>query len=306
MKKIVIAIILTLTFLGQTFACLNGKSMALKNGLGIYVDARGKVPYGHKYLTDDFEKEVNVIDSFYKATKDLDYLSDKGILLILLKRYNEAIDLYLKIEKLEPSRYSTASNIGTAYELAGQNKDALKWIKRAVEIDPTSHNSSEWIHVNILKAKIKGEQYYTTDFLLNTHFGSGDEPYSGLPEDELSILHNALYYQLNERVSFLKSRDVLVAQLLFDLGNIAFELGRYDDAKLDYEQAQKYGFIGDLIDARIEASIRMAESKKRNTSVNKKTKSVDWSNAIFQFLKPAVVLVLIWALLFFIYKRYKK
>ena len=87
---------------------------------------------------------------------DLDYLSDKGFVLIISGRYSEAIDLYLQIEKLEPNRYSTASNIGTAYEMIGENEKALHWIKRAVAIDPASHDNSEWIHVNILEAKIHG------------------------------------------------------------------------------------------------------------------------------------------------------
>jgi hypothetical protein len=310
MKKIAVAIVITLSFICQTFACLNGESMVLKHGLGLYVDDRGKVPRGHHYLTRDFQRELKVIDSFYKATKDLDYLSDKGLLLILSKKYDEAIKLYLKIEKLEPNRYSTASNIGTAYELAGQNENALQWIKRAVEIDPTSHLNSEWLHVKILQAKIKGELSYNSDFLLNTHFGSGNEPVSGLQEDELTALHDALYYQLNERVSFIKPKDELVAQLLFDLGNCAFEMGNYQDAKLDYEQAQNYGFIGDLIDMRIEESVRLAEIGEGNTTpkktVDKKAKPVNWSIAIMQLLRPAIVIALIWTLIWFLLKRARR
>jgi len=157
MKQILITIILTLLFFGKTLACLNGDSKVLKDGTFLYEDREGNVPYGHDFYKDDFESGIKQLDSLYIATKDIDYLSDKGLLLILLERYEEAIKLYLEIEKIKPNRYSTASNIGTAYELIGQNENALKWIKKSVELDPKSHNNSEWKTVKILKPKNKRE-----------------------------------------------------------------------------------------------------------------------------------------------------
>lgn len=253
MKKILIAFALIFFFLCKSFACLNGETTVLKDGTFLYMNQREKVPYGHTNMFEvkSLNKSLKKLDGLYKKTKDLDYLSDKGLILILLKKYDEAIKLYIEIEEKEPNRYSTASNLGTAYELAGQNENALKWIKRAVEIDPTSHDNSEWLHVKILEAKIKGELYYNSDFLLNMAFGSGDEPISGLKDSALQNMHDALYYQLNERVSFIKPKDELVAELLFDLGNFALELGHYENARHDYEQAKKYGYEGDLIDVRM-------------------------------------------------------
>jgi tetratricopeptide (TPR) repeat protein len=261
MKKILLSFALTFIYLLKSFACLNGETTRLKNGTFLYMDRREKVPYGHMYMSEKeaLNESLKELGGLYKTTKDLDYLSDKGLILILLKKYDEAIKLYLEIEKKEPGRYSTASNIGTAYELAGQNENALKWIKRAVEIDPTSHDNSEWLHVKILEAKIKGEQYYNSDFLLNLRFGSGDEPISGLKDPALQKLHDAMYYQLNERVSFIKTKDDLIAELLFDLGNAALELGNYDDAVHDYELAQRYGYVGDLIDVRMAMAQRLQD-----------------------------------------------
>ncbi len=143
MKQILTTAILTLLFLNQVYACLNGDSKILKDGTYLYEDREGNVPYGHFFINEpDFKNGLTQLDSLYKATKDLDYLSDKGLLLILLKRYKEAIKLYLEIEKIQPNRYSTASNIGTAYELNGDNENALKWIQKAVQVDHTSHKNS--------------------------------------------------------------------------------------------------------------------------------------------------------------------
>lgn len=251
-------LVLIIVAMDATFACLNGESKALKSGLPIYEDQEGLVPYGHDFFNNQTElnAELKKLDSLYHATNDLDYLSDKGIVLILLGQYERAIELYLEIEKVEPNRYSTASNIGTAYELIGQNENALKWIIKSIEIDSSSHYNSEWIHARILEAKIKGEQFQTTEFLLKTSFGSGDAPDSEMSKDELKRLHLALYFQLNERMSFVKPNDKIVAQLLFDLGNIAFLRGYYAVALEDYRLAKKYGMGGELIEMRIDRATK--------------------------------------------------
>ncbi len=272
MKPIWITTILSAVILSKAFACLNVETRDLSNGIFLYHDREGNVPYGHIFHLGDFESVIPELDSLYKATKDLDYLSDKGLLLILLERYEEAIELYLEIEKIEPNRYSTASNIGTAYELFGQNENALKWIKKSVELDSNSHHKSEWIHVNILKAKIKGEEFYTTNFLLNTDFGSDTLPISDLTKQQLKDLSMALFFQLNERVSFVKPKEKIVSQLLFDLGNIAFLLGNYMEAIADYEQANLYGFEGPLIEQRIEKAKFFSHKRRMET---KETESMN-------------------------------
>lgn len=302
MKRILLVGILTLFFFNKTFACLNGESKILKDGTYLFQDGEGNVPYGHNFFTGGFENGIKQLDSLYKLTKDIDYLTDKGLLLILLKRYDEAVKLYLEIERLRPNRYSTASNIGTAYELLGQNEKALEWIKRAVEINPKSHKNSEWIHVNILKAKLKGQEFYTTNFLLNTDFGLGTNPTTKLINDELQKLSDALYYQLNERVSFVEPRDKIVAQLLFDLGNIAFLQNNFFDAMADYEQAKKYGFTGQLIEQRIkEAEIR---TKKPKSTI--KTEIVRPKNTYLIYGFWIIGTTLLAILLLLIYRRRKK
>ncbi len=258
MKKIFIAV-LTVLSLSRTLACINGETKVLKDGTFLYEDAEGNVPYGHNFYIDEFEKGIKQLDSLYQATKDIDYLSDKGI---LLKRYDDAINLYLEIEKEQPNRYSTASNIGTAYELTGQNEQALKWIKRSVEIDSQSHKNSEWIHLRILEAKIKGEQFYNTRFLLGTDFGSALNPISTKSGADLKKMSTELYYQLNERISFVNPKEKIVAQLLFDLGNIAFLLGNYYEALEDYRLAKEYGFTEPLMEERVNEAGRLLKSDR--------------------------------------------
>lgn len=261
MKKIGLLIIITLTLGYEVFSCLNGDSKFLKDGTFLFIDREGNVPYGHHFEIQDFNKGIDQLDSLFKATNDIDYLSDKGLLLILTTKYEEAIKVYQKIESIQPNRYSTASNIGTAYELIGENKKALEWIKKAVKIDSNSHHNSEWIHVKILEAKINGEQLHTTQFLLNTQFGNKITPESKLNNNQLYHLSQALYYQLNERVSFVKPKEKIVAQLLFDLGNLAFLQKDYYDAKEDFKLAKEYGLATDLLESRIKEIERIIKLK---------------------------------------------
>ncbi len=165
------------------------------------------------------DNDLKKIDSLFAVKPDADLLSDKGLILILQRKYQQAIDLYLGVEKKYPNRYSTASNIGTAYELIGDNENALKWISKALVLNPDSHNKSEWIHQNILKIKLKQLQL-SSESLINRDFGNEDFPVSTLSKEDLNSLKNQLYFQLNERRSFIQPKDEIMAQLLFDYGNI--------------------------------------------------------------------------------------
>lgn len=242
---------LLIIFFQSLFACLNGDSYLLKNHEYLYMDHESNIPQRHTFFTSRFDENIKELDSLYHIQKDLDFLSDKGLILILQKKYQEAINLYLEIEKIQPNRYSTASNIGTAYELMGDNQNALKWIKKSVEIKPESHFSSEWIHVAILEAKINGNAWVNSDSLIKTNFGTNRKPTSNLSQDELNALSKALYFQLKERMSLITQKDPIVAQLLFDLGNIYYLKGQTSDALGTYQYAKIYGFQSELIYQRI-------------------------------------------------------
>lgn len=252
MKKYLLSLVFGFILSTPSFACLNGDTLELTDGSMLYQDYEGFVPYGHRFRDNEGLNEILLsLEKGYKETKDLNYLSDKGLILIIQGKYQEAIGLYKRIEKLEPNRYSTASNIGTAYELIGNNSEALKWIEKAVEINPNSHYGSEWIHVNILKAKIKGDKYITSNFLIGKDFGNKKNPLSDLSKEQLYVLRKQIYYQLNERVSFVKPKDKIVAQLLFDLGNVSYLLGDKEDAVEDYKIAKEYGFDQPILKERL-------------------------------------------------------
>jgi len=252
MKKIALVILLMTGFILNTVACINNVT-ELEDGTvitndNIYYD----VPYGHVFLKDKFPSALKRMDNLWKATNNIEYYSDYGLILILQGKYEEAKKVYIDIEKLKPGRYETASNLGTVYELLGNNKNALKWIKKAIGLYAKSHDDSEWLHAKILEAKIKGDAFITSDFLLNTNFGIDTIPQSKLTENELKKLKATLVYQLNERMTFIKPENKIMALLLFDLGNVLALLESQANAAAVYDLANEYGYSDSLLGIRLD------------------------------------------------------
>ncbi|WP_291151496.1 tetratricopeptide repeat protein [Flavobacterium sp. UBA7680] len=267
-KAFVIVLIL-ISFKG--FACLNGDTKVLKNGVQVYIDFRGLVPHGHNFFTKEFPELIIELDKLYKKTNDIDYLSDKGYLLIVQGKYQEALKLYLDIEKIKPNRYSTASNLGTLYELMGENEKAYQWIEKSIEINPKSHKGSEWLHLRILEAKVKKIENVTGEFLINESFGKDAFPKTDLSKKELEKLAQSIYYQVNERISFIKPKDKIISVLLFELGNAVKIIGENENATRIYNLAKEYGFQDELINRRLTSYFqgKVYNIKKENQEKNK-------------------------------------
>ena len=164
---------------------------------------------------------------------------------------NAAVQILEEIERTNPGLYRTASNLGTAYELAGDPKKALEWIRRGIERNPESHESSEWLHVTILEKKVSGTEISKEPgaSLLGLNFSNDSKPMlpttfpAGNSGDPLTLdqVEAALKYQLRERLQFVNPPDEIVASLLFDLGNIiALKPEGIGMAQGTYELASNY------------------------------------------------------------------
>ena len=295
----------------SSFGCLNGKTLLLKNGTLLYSDIEHlNIPKGHDFFKKDFDGLIKDLRKRYSETKDIDYLSDIGVVLIIQKKYDEAIKIYNDIEKIKPNRYSTASNLGTLYELIGDNVNALKWIEKSVKINPISHNSSEWIHVNILKAKVNN-LIFSSHNIINNDFSFESLPKSDLKQEGLESLRNQIYFQLNERISFIKEKDKSIAVLLFDLANIDFLLGKKDSQYKElYKMAIDYGFDKKFIEDRLKAIEKHELSNKANNLerenkkvISKKLRDRKNNTNYILFLSLLTTLSII---LYFLFKKFKK
>jgi tetratricopeptide (TPR) repeat protein len=239
---------------GQLGLCCINEYRTLLNGKLEFTAADNAAPFGRfsqenkAYLLQQLHKA----DSIYKATGKIEDYSDYGAMLVYNGQYLQAKALFIEIESKKPGLYATASNLGTTYELLGQNDSALFWISKAIKINPNSHEGSEWIHLKILEAKIKSngdDKYFLTHNLLSLDFGDSEKPVNKKNIDLLQ-LRSQLYHQLNERMSFIKPQDQIVGQLLFDLGNVNAMTMDVKSGLQVYEVAKKYGFNSDLLTKR--------------------------------------------------------
>jgi tetratricopeptide (TPR) repeat protein len=172
--------------------------------------------------------------------------SDYSVALMYLGKANEAVELLEQLEKEKAGQYFVAANLGTAYELAGKNEQALQWINEGIRRNPHSHEGTEWLHVKILEAKIaqqKDSRYFESHSVLNLrpeqieeNLVLGDQK---LPQAQVA---QAISYQLGERLKFVKPPDAGVASLLFDYAAIEAATATLESAKRILQMAVEYGY----------------------------------------------------------------
>lgn len=177
----------------------------------------------------------------------IDNEEDKAVILLLKGEYENAIESLLKLNNIYPNKYSIASNLGTTYELNGENEKALQWIKEGIKRDTKSHYGTEWLHVYILKMKIKLNK--EPNFLQHNRMIPLQKSFTA--EDSILIdnhshtivqLKKALNYQLQERIVFVKPKEAIVADLFFTLAQIEAKTKSIEDAMGYLELAELYGF----------------------------------------------------------------
>jgi tetratricopeptide (TPR) repeat protein len=190
----------------------------------------------------------------------LDDRNNYAVGLVYLGRAEEAIQLLNALEKEKPGEYATAANLGTAYELAGKNEEALHWIQEGIRRDPMSHRGSEWVHVAILQAKLafqKDPGYLETQGVIPL-----EALLSQKPDDIFRTSDRAgkireevlddIVYQLRERLQFVRSKDPVVAQLLFELGRLQEVSVTLEMANRIFRMAEDFGYPSTKIQPMIE------------------------------------------------------
>lgn len=202
---------------------------------------KGSYGYWHHGF---FDPSLNVRkDSLKKVGLDkLDYkgLSDYAVLELKIGDRKKALELMEQLYAKYPQEYNIVANLGTAYEVTGNNEKALELLKKAVAINPRSHHGSEWIHIGILEQKLAGKEY---DQVINLGIKDfpqwlNDKSYVFTrPADSLKI---QIAYQLHERIGFIDAPDSVIGQLVLDFADIVAKTETKDTAVAFYDYALKY------------------------------------------------------------------
>lgn len=183
----------------------------------------------------------------YRVNADSDERVDESVRMILSGKVSDAIVLLQSVEQKSPGKYSTAANLGTAYELIGDNRTALKWISEAIRRNSESHYGTEWLHALILETKLNLES--DPNYLRSRRIIPLPEKF--VAETKIDVAGNkrsireviaALSYQLSERVVFVKPPDPIVADLLFTLGICNAHTEALEVALKPLEKSREYGF----------------------------------------------------------------
>jgi len=204
-----------------------------------------------RVVQDQWRQKFAFLQQQYRPDADYKIRSDYAAALIHLGRSKEAVDILVDVEKTNPGDYITASNLGTAYELIGENEKALEWIKKGMERNANSHDGSEWIHVRILETKIalaKDPDWLKSHSTLGLNFGKDARPKRpGIPavdhsgkEYDTSTVAQHIAHQLHERLAFVSAPEPIVADLLFDLANLHATTQTLESALPIYDMALNF------------------------------------------------------------------
>lgn len=178
--------------------------------------------------------------------------NDYAVALLHLGRVSEALGELVALEREEPGLYPTAANLGTAYELAGDNAKALQWIRESIRRNEQAHMATEWLHVRILEARTamqRDPNWLKRNTISGIGFGNKAIPKrpvsfprgnDGKPVD-LFALKNAFVHQLDERYAFVGPPDPIVGSLLDEYANILFRTDTMESAIAVYREALRYG-----------------------------------------------------------------
>lgn len=210
--------------------------------------------------TFELKQTADFLLDEYSNTKNIKMYSDYAATLIYLGDYTKAKNIYIEIEKESPDLYSTASNLGTIYELTGKVDSAYYWIRKSIELNPNSHFGSEWIHIKILEHKLKHDSSFQGS-ILDLDFDRYDIPQN--PKGyNLKQLAFHIEHQLKERITFVKPKNSIVGNIYFDLGNIFAQIYNVEAGLGCYYQAKKYGFDSDLLETRIKTLEKLSQNSK--------------------------------------------
>jgi len=221
--------------------------------------------------------------------------SDYSVALMFLGRSEEAVTLLNQLEKEKPGEYFIAANLGTAYELSGNNVEALKWIKEGIHRDPTSHEGTEWLHVKILEAKITQEKdpdYFKTHSVLELQPEKiGEEIMVGDQKFTPKELTDAIQYQLSERLQFVKPRDPAVASLLFDYAAIEAATMTLESAEEILTMAQQYGYPPDKIQPLLDLYNRRIAWRKTKRDIFHKSLGIGVICLLLYLVKRGIIVI---------------
>ncbi len=214
--KLIIVFVFTAIYFTPVLACYN-ESHVNKSGK----QTKRVEPMALFYNEPDKAEAKSFLAKYNLTalkTYDKEIQSDIAVNLGYLGRYPEALDILKKLQQKYPSDYNIAANLGTTYELLGKNELALLFINKGLQLNPDSHEGSEWVHVKILEAKIK--MAGTPEWIYKNRILGTGVNFDSKESEALNDKAWDVEYQLQERIPFTPFPDALLANVFDELGDL--------------------------------------------------------------------------------------
>ncbi|RYD41761.1 MAG: tetratricopeptide repeat protein [Verrucomicrobiaceae bacterium] len=247
MKTLLILLALLLTH--PATACINVDGTSIDGSVGSF---DGVLHYDQTLkavLHETPEEQAALLQTRYQNPPENPFSRKEleGVVHILRGNPAQAITIFKELEVDRPGQYSTAANLGTAYELNGELENALTWIRQGLVRNNNSHHDTEWLHVEILKTRIKLRE--DPDYLRQNHVINLPDTYIfsspvriGDDTRAVSDIQSAILHQLKERILFVKPPDSVVADLLFTLGQITAHTMNLESSLGLLNMSSDYGY----------------------------------------------------------------
>ena len=213
-------------------------------------------------------------EAAHAKSPTIENTNDLAVAWVLTGRVEDGIKLLRDLEARNPGSAIVAANLGTAYELAGNDQEALTWIREGVRRDPNEHEGSEWVHVKILETK---QILKMNPNWLRTRSVVGWREGQQLLADAQGRVRSPadliqpIKYQLEERLKFVRPPDPIIADLYLTLGDIAHSTSaayptlweRDDEEASGYDGALRFGTVHEVrARERLEAAQRRIEASR--------------------------------------------
>ena len=240
-------------------------------------------------------RKEDIIQLFPESTDPIDQESDAAVEVLMDGNAPKAVAMLEALEKKHPDRYYTAANLGTAYELSGDDEKALQWILEGIRRNPDSHMKTEWLHARILEIKIKLksdpawlENHTITEADFSRLRDSSYKLQTRQRPVDAADLHRSLWTQLDARMLFVKPKDPIVAQLLKELALVEAETRLLEQAAIYRQMAVEYGMPRSELQTQADQwsrIIRQAKSEREQPPAK---------YMVSLFLGVVLIILLIW------------
>jgi hypothetical protein len=168
---------------------------------------------------------------------------------VLEGKHTEGITKMRAIEDRNPGENpGLPLRLSLAYEIAGDNRRALEWLSAHIRATPGIKDGTDWLRGAVLSAKIELDRQ--PDWLQRNHVLAINEKASNAGEFckvgnrtlSRSDVQTALLHELKERMSYVKPKDPVVADLLYTFALVQNSARSYQSAADLLSLAEQYGY----------------------------------------------------------------